>query len=142
MHGLSRIGSVVILAMFTLAVWLGGPVGCLGQQARDNVAVPTLSTAVDDVVADARSGVDNLAEAERAEATKSIDAFAAAIASSNRTTIAATAWPAWPLVRKSAEAGIAADVAAGTLGPDAAPSLIERLDRFEELLAKTVAFSP
>jgi hypothetical protein len=142
MFRLSRIVGVAILSLLTLAAALGGPAGCLAQQARDTVGVESLQLACEGVVADARGGVPALPETERPQATASIDAFEAAIATGDRAVIASDAWPAWPSVRAVAEKGIAARLGSGAIGPNVAMSLVERLDRFGDLIGKTVALPP
>lgn len=116
--------------------------GCLGQQARDSVGVESLNLARDGLVDDARSGLVTLAESERAAAAIEIDAFEAAIATKDRTTLAGEALPRWPTVRQLATAGIEARLKAGTIGPNVAISLNERVTRFDALLTKVAAVPP
>jgi hypothetical protein len=110
--------------------------GCLGQQARQTTGLAAIHMADDGVVQDARNGIATLPVEQQAGAAAEIDAFASAVASKDRNVIFIEALPRWTLVRSMAEAGIAARLQSGEIGPGAATSLRERLARFEEVLTK------
>lgn len=128
--------SLVLALSILVAVPIGG---CFGNAARDNVGAPALVLAQEGVVGDARSGIATLPAADQPTASTELATFEAAIATKDRAVIAADALPRWTSVRAWAEAGIAARLAAGQIGPGVAASLRERLDRFGEVLTKVSA---
>lgn len=141
LHTLRSLTVTVVLSLLAI-LSIATNTGCLGQRARDTVGVESLNLARDGLVEDARSGLVTIAEADRPAVSMEIDAFDAAIATKDRATIAAEALPRWSSIRDLATAGIAARLEAGTIGPNVAISLNERITRFDALLTKVAAVPP
>ncbi len=137
-----RMTAIYLLAAFLAFAVPSGIAGCLGQQTRATVGVATLDLAREGLVEDARIGADTYEEPNRTEAHDAITAFEAAIATKERPVIAAEAYPRWPVVRSAIEAGVAARLEAGSIGPTGAGSLLERAARFDELIAKVSGPAP
>jgi hypothetical protein len=140
--------AIAIVAVFALFIGCAFIPGCLGVKARDTAGVTALDKAGDGLMADALIGADLLpaegtdaagnVTTPRADARANVDEFFAAIDSKDRMTIAATAMPLWPQVKSLAEAGIAAQVTTGAIGPNGSKSLLKRVAEFEKALNKTV----
>ena len=116
--------------------------GCAGPAARDNVGLPALPLTEPGVADDIAIGIGTLPEPDRPVATAKLETFRSALASGDRSVVREEAWPRWAELRGYADAGIAARVESGEIGPGVAKSLTERLDRFGEVLAKTAGPDP
>lgn len=122
---------VALAASLLLAGGIAAPLtisACVGQQARQHAGVPALELAVDGVELDARAG--GIPE-------EVIGPFVNALATKDRTVIAAECLPRWPLVKAAAEQGINLRQVMGQIGPGVAASKRERLVQFEAVLFKT-----
>lgn len=124
-----------LLVLFLLALIILA--SCTGTKARDNVALPALVLASEGVQADCTSGIATLPAADQPAAQAVAANFFATMHSKDRAAIANTAVPSWPQVKSWAVSGIAARQAAGTIGPDVATLLRERLANYEMVLLKS-----
>jgi hypothetical protein len=128
---------LVGLIIATTAIGVTLPMsGCAGAKARQNVGIPAAILAVDGIIQDATVGLDALPESQRAQAQADLLAFESAIKSNDLLTIQTQASTRWQTVKAMAISGIARREEIGTIGPNGAVLLRERVNRFGELLPK------
>lgn len=128
----------LIIATTAIGIFAVPMAGCAGTKARQNIGIPAAVLALDGFVEDAKVGVETLPPAQQAQAQADLIAFESAVRSNNLLTIQTEASTRWQTVKAMALSGIARREEIGTIGPNGAVLLRERVNRLGELLPKLV----